>query len=68
MSRSTVTRVPRRVAVVVALSWVASVAMRAQSATATLPVLHDLKGVDDLRTVFDDAHDTLRVVMLLSPT
>lgn len=68
MARSTVIQVRRWTAVALAVSIMASVAICAQSPPATEPILHDLNGIDDLRAQFDSAHDTIRVVMLLSPT
>jgi hypothetical protein len=42
----------------------------AQSTTAAdaAPALHDLRGLDELRTLFDRDRDKSRIVLLLSPT
>jgi len=32
------------------------------------PVLHDLRGITELKTVFDQDTDKIRLVLLLSPT
>jgi hypothetical protein len=32
------------------------------------PALHDLRGISELKTVFDEDTDTIRLVLLLSPT
>jgi hypothetical protein len=43
--------------------------VRAQSAhTSAAPVLQDLRGLDELRTLFDRDRDKIRIVLLLSPT
>jgi hypothetical protein len=41
----------------------------AQSTTADASqALHDLRGLDELRTLFDHDRDKVRIVLLLSPT
>jgi hypothetical protein len=40
-----------------------------QSPVATVPsALHDLRGVADLRSLFEGDRDKVRIVLLLSPT
>ena len=42
---------------------------RVQSpSTVASPALHDLRGVAELRSLFDSDRDKIRVVLLLSPT
>jgi hypothetical protein len=35
---------------------------------ATAPVLQDLRGIDELRSLFDSDQGKIRIVLLLSPT
>jgi hypothetical protein len=37
-------------------------------ATTVSPALHDLRGVAELRSLFDSDRDKVRIVLLLSPT
>jgi hypothetical protein len=42
---------------------------RAQTvAAATAPALQDLRGIDELRSLFDRDQGKIRIVLLLSPT
>jgi hypothetical protein len=62
--------VPHGLALAVALwlAWAApQVAAQPAKAPAS-PVLRDLARIADLRTLFDQERDRIRVVLLLSPT
>jgi hypothetical protein len=59
-----------RAAIVVAV-WLASTlphALAQSPVTTAAPALQDLRGVAQLRSMFDSDRDKIRIVLLLSPT
>jgi hypothetical protein len=61
----------RRSAVIVLAAWLAWPAPHAftQAPVATAaPILQDLHGVADLRSLFERDRDKVRIVLLVSPT
>jgi hypothetical protein len=61
----------RRSAVIVLavwLAWPAPHAFTQSPVTTAAPVLQDLHGVADLRSLFERDRDKVKIVLLLSPT
>ncbi len=54
----------------IVMLWVACVAasVLAQTPGPVAPVLHDLKTIGDLASAFEHDRNTVRVLLLLSPT
>jgi hypothetical protein len=63
--------IPRVSTALMLVAWLALCASPAfaQSPVAiSAPLLHDLNGIAELRSLFETDRDTVRIVLLLSPT
>jgi len=63
---------PRVSTALVLAVWLASCVSpgfaQSPEAISAAPVLHDLNGMTELRALFETDRDTVRIVLLLSPT